>query len=357
MKYSEIKNKISKSEGFRSETERYFPSIINICVLRGKCNCNCTHCPVGRISVKERIKKFSDEEMSLLTFKKIVSQTSKYQNTTIRIHAVGEPLLWKNLEKALAYSESINQRIWIFTSLVTTNNYLLLCLAKSEAIIEVSVNSYSEEDYTKTKGINQFKVVINNIKYLSDIIKKFNLKTRLIVSRVESRSKIEDEQFLDFWLHSGLVNDAFVRSYHDYNGSIKKCGPLIKKDQEKSVKKITDPCLVHWSRLNIDTNGDVVVCFNELFKGKRIDKILKYGNIKDTSIKEIWNGNKINKIRIAQLTKNYDGSDFLKKLPCINCKFCQPLYGNRVTSENQIQKFQEQIISTNPTIENRVSIK
>jgi pyruvate-formate lyase-activating enzyme len=303
-----------------------FPPIINIAVIRGKCPCKCIHCPLGVTVVDKRKKQFGNKTMNFKLFKKIVTEATLYKNTCIRIHGVGEPILWKNLNKAVFLLNEKKITSWLFTSLVTKNKKLLDDIAKNCSIIEVSVNSISKEDYKKTKGVDYFNIVFNNIKYLSNLIKKRNYNTRLIVSRVQTKDSYSDKKFVDFWKKSRFVDDVFVRSYHNYNGLLN-----VNKKKRKII-----PCIVHWTRFNIDCNGDAPICFNELFKGQAVKKEIVLGNILGQKISEIWKGEKLNKIREAQLIGSYENINC--SLPCIKCEYCQPLSNNRITSENQINQ-------------------
>lgn len=318
-----------KLTGFRTKQEYDFPNIININVLRGRCPCECRHCPVGSAPKKDRAKKFGNNYMDLGTFKKIADEVSGWNHSVLRVHGVGEPLLWKNLGKALDYAKKKRAKIWLFTSLLINNKEKLEHIAENCSIIEISVNSIDKIDYKNTKGVDKFDLACNNIRYLSEIIKKNNLKTRLIASRVESNDKEYDCRFVEHWKSSGLVADSFVRSYHNYNNLI--------KSRKSSVRK-NMPCIVHWTRFNIDCDGDAVVCFNELFKGAEADKTLVLGDVNKTSIKKIWHCEKLSLIRKSQLKGDYSLINFTKNLCCIKCRHCQPLNTKRTTSEHQVKQ-------------------
>jgi MoaA/NifB/PqqE/SkfB family radical SAM enzyme len=314
--------------GFKNQDEEKFPNIVNVCVLKGSCPCKCVHCPVGSQPYHKRKSIFGSEIMSFETFKKIADEVAKYPHSSIRIHSVGEPLLWPHLEEALAYTKAKNIKTWLFTSLVTKDKYALFCIANSSAIVEVSINSIDPKNYSNTKGINSFNDVKKNLKYVSNIIKSYSLDTRLIVSRVQSSDTKYDSKFVGFWKKTKLVEDAFIRSYHDYNG-------LINNRGIDSIRGAV-PCIVHWARFSIDCNGNALVCFNELFR--KYDDSLVLGNINDNLITEIWHGEKLNSIRNAQMKNDYGLIHFTKNLPCKNCRFCQPLNTERVTSEYQLKK-------------------
>lgn len=319
-----------KELGFESFQQYNFPSIVNVCVIRGTCLCQCVHCPVGITPPIERHTRFGKSAISLRLFKKLIQEMTAFRHSTLRIHGVGEPILWKELSKALRFASEHNVRTWLFTCLITEDTSLLEELVEYCDIIEISVNSFDEDDYRKTKGIDAFLLVKYNIEFLRDIIISENLSTRIIVSRVESEDKQYDSDFVRYWKSSNLVSDAFIRSYHDYNA-------LLDNRFQRKIQEVI-PCLVHWSRFNIDYDGTVVLCFNELFKGKYPDESLVLGNMENQTISEIWHCEKLNLVRRAQLEKDYSIVKFTNKLPCLNCSSCQPLrQEGRHTSEYQLK--------------------
>lgn len=317
--------KINLPIGFSTYEQYAFPSIVNVNVLSGKCCCKCVHCPVGQTQDEDRNERFPYNEMDLSLFRKIVNELNG-KNAVLRIHSVGEPLLWDKLSEAVIIARSIKS--WLFTCGVTTDKMLLKDLYRNVSIIEVSVNSINKDDYVSTKGIDFFELVKDNIEFMSKSIREENLKTRLIVSRVQSSNKKKDEEFVSHWINSGLVDDAFIRTYHSYNNLL---GNSI-TDAHKNTK---EPCLVHWARFNINVNGEVAVCFNEFFK-KNIENVNILGNINEQSIEQIWESEKLKSIRAAEITGEYEIP--LENIVCKECRMCQPLHSKKQTSEYQIGK-------------------
>ena len=311
--------------GFVSEEFFQFPNIINLEVYRGACPCQCVHCPVGRVAVKDRPERFGIRAISMDLFRKVVDEMSGWPHSTIRLHSVGEPILWDELIPAISYLKQSGVRSWIFTSLVTNRTDILEALCSFCNIVEVSVNSISGEDYLSTKGIDQYDLVMKNIRYMSRFIRENNLSTRLVVSRVQSDSEEEDERFVAYWKQTGLVADAFVRKYHNYNNIIEEKG-------EHPAKKAA--CLVHWMRFNISCEGIVVTCFNELFRDHLRDDVV-LGNLADESIYDIWHGGKMRSLREAEMN-GYATGNYREDFPCRNCFSCQSYDGKRETSEHQI---------------------
>ncbi len=315
--------------GFKDKNMYEFPNIVNIEVYRGECVCKCVHCPVGTTEPEDRKERFGYKEMDLGLYKKIVSEIAEHPHSTVRIHSVGEPLLWADVAEAMKYAKDNSVRSWIFTCAALKDDALLESICANTDVVEVSVNSTSSEDYKATKGIAAFDLVCRNIGHMHDYIASHGLDTRLIASRVQSLDKDKDDEFVRLWKSSGKVDDAFVRSYHTYNDVIAEL-PL------EGAEHKHDPCLVHWGRFNISVYGEAVVCFNELFK-KHLDPALVYGDMHKVSIADIWHGEKMTVLRASELSGDYSDPRFGDNLPCKDCYSCQPLFGNRETSENQIK--------------------
>ena len=306
-----------------------FPNVVNVEVYRGNCPCRCVHCPVGTAPPAQRKQIFGAGEISLSLFRKIAEEISTHSTPVLRIHSTGEPLLWQKLPNAMDILKKTRTKSWLFTSAVTTDKSLLAAICEAVRIIEVSVNSISAEDYRSTKGIDAFALVMENIRYMRGVIGQEKSR-RLIVSRVESGRGDVDNEFVSYWKSSNLVDDAFIRSRHTYNGLL----PELMQGPPLVAKK--EPCLVHWARFNIGLGGQAIVCFNELFKNN-IDRSLILGDVNIELIAEIWKGAKLAALRRAELTGDYSELTYEDVLPCKNCTSCQPLFGSeRKTSEYQL---------------------
>ena len=126
--------------GFASEAYFQFPNIINLEVYRGACPCECVHCPVGRVAVSDRPERFGIRAISPEMFRKVIDEMKNWPHSTVRLHSVGEPILWDGLVPAISYLKASGVRSWIFTSLVTNRRDLLEALCSCCDIVEVSVN-------------------------------------------------------------------------------------------------------------------------------------------------------------------------------------------------------------------------
>lgn len=319
--------------GFAEKRFYDFPNIINLEVFRGQCPCSCVHCPVGNVNLQDRPSWFGVKSIRKDVLEKVVKEMKAYPHSTLRLHSVGDPIIWEGLIEIVNYIHASGVTSWIFTSLLTHNTTIIEQIAENCNIIEVSVNSIECLDYKKTKGVDAFNLVFDNIKYLHSYILRRGLNTRLVVSRVQSSSSQQDKEFIEYWKKSGYVKDAFVRQYHTYNDLLSDS--ITEKEKKSS-------CLVHWMRFNISCDGLVLTCFNELF-GKNIREDVIVGNLFNSSIQQIWQGKFLNNLRKAELT-GYVDSFFSQDFPCRNCKSCQAYDNKHATSEIQVDALKKKIL-------------
>ncbi len=321
-----------------------FPSIVNLEVFRGECPCSCVHCPVGIVEPRHRKKHFASGAMQLELFDRIAQEIAANPHSVLRIHSTGEPLLWKDLPKALDIIKNTGVNSWLFTSGITSDRVLLRKICRSIEVVEISINNINKEEYRITKGTEAFELVAGNIKYMRNCSGNRN-HPRLIVSRVQSKNRKADSEFIEYWKNSGLVDDAFVRSYHTYNSLLQGFGKH-QSDMDSVESSGHAPCLVHWARFNISRTGKAVVCFNELFK-PNIHPDLIYGDVNQSDIATLWKCAKIEAIRTAELSSNYNDPLIPLNFPCKQCEFCQPLFGreNVETSEHQIEMYRRMLES------------
>lgn len=320
-----------KQLGFRTQEACEFPPIVNVEVYHGDCPCRCVHCPVGIARSRNRVADPGPVGMELALFEKILREMASHSHTMLRIHSTGEPLLWRDLPEALHLLAGTPVGAWIFTSGVTGDKSILEVVCSATRIVEVSINSITPGDYRATKGIDAFEQVVKNMRHMRDVIASKGLGTRLLASRVESSDRRADEEFVRYWKASGLVHDAFVRSYHSYNGLLEE------PDRGRPLRR-REPCLVHWARFNIGVRGHAVVCFNELFK-ETLPPGVVLGDLHEQTIADLWHGTRLTEIRRSELSDDHATGSGGDALPCKDCRFCQPLTGARQTSEHQIRQW------------------
>jgi len=259
-----------------------------------KCNFACSACPS---SVLSQDKSFRGD-MDINLYKKIVDEISEYPETIVRPFNSGEPLMRKDMPELISYAK---QKGIKYVS-INTNGSLLDEKKRYELIkadldhIEVSIDAATSDAYSKTRKqpADMFKAVVNNtIAYKKDL-KNLSSNGRISVSFVlQNDNAHEIEKFKSFWKNE--VDSVIIRPFHQHNNLIQENKRAVANSIEKR-----HPCPYLWDRLIIQHDGRVRFCEADWKAEHAI------GNIKEHSIKDIWNGKKYTELRQSHVNGTFE---------------------------------------------------
>tara|TARA_B100000989_G_scaffold287914_1_gene258052 strand:+ start:25773 stop:26927 length:1155 start_codon:yes stop_codon:yes gene_type:complete len=267
--------------------------------------CN-LRCPFCFQTDKSFTKKPFMGVMDFDFFKKVVDEADNIGVGAITLGSRGEPTLSKKFREMLEY---ISAKKNIFELKVNTNGSFLtedIChsIFKSNVSqIIVSSDHYIKEKYEKLRVGANFDKIVQKVDMLYETRKKYypDSFTEIRISGIDNERNLDREKFYEFWIK---------RSDHVTAGF-----PLERWDTYKNVihTDINDPCENLWDRMYVWFDGKVNPCDADY------KSYLSYGNVKNQSIKEIWNNNIIEKTRSMHSNENRKMID-----PCNKCgvTFC-----------------------------------
>ena len=255
------------------------------------CNANCVFCP-------HQIMKRQTGIIGLETFEKIVKQAKEMGIGELTLHGFGEPLLDKDFFAKVKVAKNFG------IPLVRTNtNGMYLTKEKLKDVftsgldeIYISFDAASESTFQKIRpGLNFIQVETNILGLIKEKKKRKAKKPKIFLSFVESKENAcETGQYLQKW--QDLVDGVSISFLHNWAGK-------LKKNEEKRQR---DPCRLLWTDLVINWNGDVPLCCSD-YEGRII-----LGNVNQQTLKEIWRGEKLKKIREFHLKGSFDKIDLCK---------------------------------------------
>ncbi|MFA5216561.1 radical SAM/SPASM domain-containing protein [Sulfuricurvum sp.] len=293
--------------GFQEHLQAEFPSQIIVDVTQ-YCNLACIHCPHGEFAKSE---VFSGAHLDVELHKKLIDEIAtdglgycQY----IRYTANGETLIHPKIDEILEYACKNSK-----TKINVTTNGMLLSETKAKKLLDIgidvfdiSIDAFSNEVYSKirVKGdLNQTKA---NVLKLIDLIQKYSYKTKVVVSFVEQPfNSHEVKAFESFWKKAG-ADFVVVRKLHSAGGAKKG----IKSKMEEHMGQIErKPCVYPWERLVLTPLGTIGFCPADWKHQSEIADFRQY------SIKEIWGGEFMQKLREAHLKNSFCGLDFCQQCP------------------------------------------
>lgn len=275
------------------------------------CNHRCKFCPTGDDKLIKTTKRWNGL-FNFDLFKKIINDLKEFDTplNVLRLYKEGEPLINKKFPEMVRYAKYSGhvKRVDVTSNGMLLNPELNIKLVESGLDrINISVNGVSDEQiqfYTNTKV--DFDKYVQNIRHLYR--NKGNLEI-FIKSIKENLSKEEQKKFYDIF---GEISDRiFLENISpawpefEFNGIPMKfsCGNYGQEIINRTI------CPYIFYMMVINSDGKVSFCIGDY------KHILIAGDTKKQSVKEIWNGNILNKARLEQLNGNIKNMIF-----CKNCE-------------------------------------
>ena len=265
-----------------------------------KCNLFCPMCP------RENIY-FPPKDMDLPLFRKIIDEGKDYLEFAVP-YGVGEPLLNPEIYEMLAYCRSVGVPTGISTNatLLTEESSRRLISSGLDYII-FAFDGATPETYEKYRKGGDFEKVRKNI--LGFLKVKEDMKSRIfcIVQMVRLRdNRHEIPDLIRMWRISG-IDEVRIKKDEVHNE-----GSAIPGDNS-GRPPLRGPCYLLWrGPMYIHYDGTVFPCCY-IYPEEPI------GNIRKNSLEEIWNSERMVRLREAHIRGRLDGYK-----ACQNCPAARP---------------------------------
>lgn len=328
-----VTSKVSNSENFNLKyyIKKLFNSIIpNFFVIAlmeksfthfgmeisNACNANCSFCAY----------RFMTRKLSIIDNESTEKAVSEYNNlgggTISFTPVVGDPLVDKNLiEKIKICSQKKNiKEIFLYTNGIFLNRFNLKNLLQS-GLTRIAISTYvgSAEKYFKYYGAKHYAQVIKNIIDLAELNNKLSNPLQITLHLRVDLPKEKWQQNNDFIKISKLISEeniSWLEVYENWSGKINQSDipeGCTLSDIVGIDEKIKSPCFEMYRRIHVLADGSVGVC-----SCRDIDAEINIGDIKNSSLKKIWQNQKL---------KDYRNNWKKGNLPsiCKNCDRYQPV--------------------------------
>lgn len=282
-----------------------FPLVLQI-QTQSFCNGRCLICPYPIVS-----KKLDQGTMDWDLFTKIAHELASEPPTKVIFELHNEPLLDKRILDCVKYLKSISPDNYCS---IVSNGELLDRFSPGEIIqsnldrLLISLNAHSKEMYESiNRGLDYEKVMKNISNLLSDQAVRQKIAMSFVVTEQNMR---EVHQATQYWKKQGVktrVIDAVNRagSLDNYEGVRPKvtyygiARPLRVWRRLMSAVRGVVGCERPFYHMSILFNGDVILCCHDWNRATVV------GNVRNSSLREIWNSEKMNEIRRLILRKRY----------------------------------------------------
>jgi len=280
-----------------------FPELLSI-ELSNFCNADCIMCPRSNLTRKL-------QNMDFETLKKVIENCKNQSLKKINLFWFGDSLCNKNAIDYIRYirKELPNVKLYLSTNagLLTEDKSDAIIKEKLLDVINFDIDGIKKETYEKIRLKVNYDTVIKNVKYFIELINKEKIKKPQIRVTIIKMKPTENEidEFIKYW--KPLVDKVDVNDYNTWLGTQedRNLGDTLNKSQKG---KFDFACIHPWNELVISADGKAGLCCLDY------DMKAEIGDLKTETIKDIWQGEKINFYRNKMLNLEYDKIDV-----CKNC--------------------------------------
>lgn len=272
------------------------------------CNLSCIHCPHSEF---KKSKHYEARYLDIELHHKMVEEVRDYgQGNTqyIRYTSNGEPLIHPKIYDMLDYAVK-NSGVFIT---LTTNGTILnekrieKLLASGLNLIDISIDAFTSETYAKVRINGNLEITRKNVLKLLKIKQRTRATTYIAVSFVEQPQNMRESRDFEYYWKDQGVDHVIIRRLHSAAGGVLKTADSMRAEHLTGVRR---PCLYPWERILLNPRGDLAFCPNDWIHGSVI------ANYRNTTIREIWQGEFYRKLREAHLTNNFSGYPFCGQCP------------------------------------------
>ena len=266
--------------------------------LTSLCNYKCVMCPNKELTKAD----FGNMEFEL--FKKIVDEAEEFAFDINLAHR-GESLLHPQLLDMIEYAKGKKVFLRLHTNGSLLSEELGRRIIQSGLDrISFSFDGFDQQTYENIRVGGQFKRTVNNIIRFLEIKKETNSRTpdtsiEVIDFHNQDPSETDRARKNFKKMFQGLPLDSLViKELHNWAGE-------TKKDIQTDIYSV---CPFPWNALVIFWDGLVLPCTQDFFG------FLNMGNVKSSSLKEIWNNEKL-----VHLRKQLARGEIQEFKTCIQC--------------------------------------
>lgn len=267
------------------------------------CNLHCIHCPYPDIEAKS---DFKVAHFPWEYFVKLVEELSEHdQPCLLRLVGDGEPMLHPRLIEMVELAKA---RTSCVVNLTTNGTFLSdekidkLLEAKID-LIDVSLDAVSKPVYEAIRKKSSYERVMRNMFALLERRIQKRSVTKVMVSFVrQGENELEAELFKRYW--QPLVDHVMIRELHSALGRVKQ-EESATRSQVYQIERY--PCPHLWKRLVIDSRGRIKFCATDWGDETMI------GNIGEQSLKSLWCGEQLNRLRRQHLDNRIEEGSACKK--------------------------------------------
>lgn len=257
------------------------------------CNSSCIMCPINMPTIRKK------GLMSAETFRKAIDGLAPYADKIVQIDlfGVGEPFLDKDIHTKIHYTKSKEFKDVGFATNADLMTPELVREAMKAGIdtIMISLDGVSAPVHESIRVNTSFPRIVANVKAAIALRDQYGYKTKFVMRFIRQTCNMHEwASYREFWTReiSKDKGDRIIGyDLHSWGGEIN-----VQERRELPSVPSGTPCHHVFDRLIILNDGAVTLCCSDMHRGRHI-----LGNVNDDNPVEIFNNDKIRKLRKLHL--------------------------------------------------------
>ena len=252
------------------------------------------HCPYKCIMCPRGLGKMKRETgfMSIDVFEKLLTMVPPGQKM-VRLHHFGEAVLHPEIDIMIKMVSRAGLVPVISLNPSTLNESLCQRIINaSPGLVCFSLDAFTDKGLAKIRGIRQSYEEC--IAFIDMFVKKSRESSYKILKVIQTVALNENlHKGADFEKLKKQYSESDIFFYDAENTGFGDCelAEKTKTGAGRALRKEAKPCRAPWSEVSILWNGDVVLCCYDY------DGFNVVGNIKENTLQDIWQNQKIETIR------------------------------------------------------------
>ena len=269
------------------------------------CNANCQFCGYKH-------QKRPKEIMSNALFRYSIGQYVDVGGGRLDLTPiVGDPLVDKGLVDKIRFAKQKEMTyVSLFTNLIGLGSFNLRDFLSS-GIDEINISTCfgGRKMYARIFGVDRYDAVMHHLDSLLQENRRLGNRVRIIIHLKGDkpyRQMTSSPEYRRICKLYGRNICHIDDQYDNWTGLVEE-DDLPKHHTFRKVQNISEPCSELYNGMIIFANGDVGVCWR-----RDLDAKLVLGNIHESSLKEMWRGERLHTIR----------EKWVKGIPPVVCRRC-----------------------------------
>ncbi|MBN1497008.1 MAG: SPASM domain-containing protein [Spirochaetes bacterium] len=287
-------------------------SLFNI-ELTNHCVMRCVMCP--RTNNMSRPLGFMEFDLYRAAIDELSSCNPDFgANQVLWLHHFGESLLHPEFGSFIRYASSKNIRTGLSVNPIMLRESVIdELLSAGLKILYLSLDGHDDESFQKIRGI-EMAYEPSRRRLLDFLARKKTASSTIttILSMIDFDLNRQSIEILrSYWESMPGIDQFLPKSFTTWDGNAPDVNAL---DSERSATRIDRSrvrCTFPWEQMTITWDGDVVPCCFDY------DKKYILGNMRKSSLSEIWNG-----LPMKLLREEFDSNRVANSL----CARCRRLY-------------------------------